>query len=177
MLSVSQVAKRCGLSRTTVLYYEACGLVKPGLRSAAGYRFYGERELRVLEQVRLYRSVGMSVKDIRQLLAGPDTDAALLLKRRLRELDLEIVQLRAHQQAILRLLRGQNTLRRIRNMTKEKWVGIMKASGFKETDMHRWHREFERAAPEEHQEFLQYLHIPAEEIRSIRDWSRKPESA
>ena len=56
---------------------------------------------------------------------------------------------------------------------KEKWVAIMKAAGFTEADMHRWHAEFERSAPQEHQEFLEFLHVPAEEIRSIRDWSRK----
>ena len=58
-------------------------------------------------------------------------------------------------------------------ITKEKWVSIMKASGFAEADMHRWHAEFERLAPEEHQEFLEFLHIPKEEIDGIREWSRK----
>jgi len=58
-------------------------------------------------------------------------------------------------------------------MTKDKWVSIMKAAGFSEDDMQRWHREFERSAPEDHQEFLQYLHIASPEIQSIRDWSRK----
>jgi hypothetical protein len=38
--------------------------------------------------------------------------------------------------------------------------------------MHRWHAEFEKAAPAEHQEFLEFLHIPAAEICTIRDWSR-----
>jgi hypothetical protein len=57
-------------------------------------------------------------------------------------------------------------------MTKEKWVSIMKAAGFNEDDMRRWHREFEKAAPEDHNEFLAYLHIPSAEIRSIREWSR-----
>jgi len=57
-------------------------------------------------------------------------------------------------------------------MTKDKWVAIMKASGFSEDDMRRWHQEFERAAPDDHQEFLNYLHIAPEEIRSIREWSR-----
>lgn len=60
-------------------------------------------------------------------------------------------------------------------MTKEKWVAIMKAAGFTEDDMTRWHREFERAAPDDHQEFLNYLHITPEEIRHIRDWSRSGE--
>ena len=58
-------------------------------------------------------------------------------------------------------------------VTKEKWVSIMKAAGLTEEDMHRWHAHFERSEPEEHQEFLEFLHIPGEEIRSIREWSRK----
>jgi DNA-binding transcriptional MerR regulator len=173
MLRVSEIAKRSGLSRTTILYYESCGLLKPALRNSARYRLYGERELRVLDQICLYRSVGMSVRDIRLLLASPENDAALLLKRRLRELEAEIGELRRHQAAILRLLRSKNILRRTKDMTKEKWVSIMKSAGFSEDDMHRWHREFERAAPEDHQEFLQYLHIPDKEIRDIRDWSKK----
>jgi hypothetical protein len=39
--------------------------------------------------------------------------------------------------------------------------------------MNRWHAEFERSAPEEHQEFLEFLHIPAEEVATIRTQSRK----
>jgi DNA-binding transcriptional MerR regulator len=173
MLRVSEIAQRSGLSRTTILYYESCGLLKPALRSPAQYRLYGDRELRVLDQIRLYRSVGMSVKDIRLLLSAPENQAAALLKRRLRELEEEIAQLRGHQSAILRLLRGKDILRRTKDMTKEKWVTIMKSAGFSEDDMQRWHREFERAAPEDHQEFLQYLHIPDKEIRDIREWSKK----
>jgi MerR family transcriptional regulator, thiopeptide resistance regulator len=82
MLRVSQIAKRGGLSRTTILYYEACALLKPALRSSAKYRLYGDREVRVLDQTRLYRSVGMSIDDIRLMLSSPENEAARLLKRR-----------------------------------------------------------------------------------------------
>ena len=58
-------------------------------------------------------------------------------------------------------------------ITKQKWVSIMKACGLSEDQMHRWHTEFEHAAPDEHQEFLEFLHIPAAEIKTIRDQSRK----
>ena len=173
MLRVSQIARRFSLSRATILYYESCGLLKPGHRTRANYRLYGEKEARVLEQIRLYRSVGLSVASIRTMLTNPETDVAALLRRRLQELDSEVGRLREHQQVILRLLQSKNILRRTKNMTKEKWVSIMKASGFSEDDMRRWHREFEKAAPEDHNEFLAYLHIPAAEIKSIREWSRK----
>jgi MerR family transcriptional regulator, thiopeptide resistance regulator len=176
MLSVSQIARRCGLSRTTILYYESCGLLKPALRSGASYRLYGEKEVRILEQIRLYRSVGLSVRDIRRLLGGVESDAASLLQRRLRQLDEEVNQLRNHQRVILQLLRSKTVLRRDRNMTKDKWVAIMKAAGFKDDDMHRWHREFERSAPDDHEEFLKYLHLADKEVRTIREWSRNPKA-
>ena len=62
-------------------------------------------------------------------------------------------------------------------VTKEKWVSIMKSSGFSDSDMHRWHAEFEKSAPNEHQEFLEFLHIPSAEITKIRDWSKKAQHA
>lgn len=173
MLSVSQIARRFGLSRTTVLYYESCGLLKPALRNHANYRLYGDLQMRLLEQICLYRSVGLSVASIRAILANPQTEMSSLLRHRLQELDTEIDQRRLHQRVILRLLESKNILRRTKKMTKEKWVSIMKAAGFTEEDMHRWHREFERAAPDDHQQFLHYLQIPATEVKSIRNWSKK----
>jgi hypothetical protein len=56
-------------------------------------------------------------------------------------------------------------------VTKEKWVEVMRSAGFTEEQMRRWHMEFEKSAPAEHQEFLEFLHIPAEEVASIRTWS------
>jgi hypothetical protein len=44
MLSVSQIAKKFGLSRTTILYYESCGLLKPALRTRADYRCTGKKK-------------------------------------------------------------------------------------------------------------------------------------
>ena len=173
MLSVSQIAGQFGLSRTTILYYESCGLLKPSLRSRAGYRLYGDREMRVLQQICLYRSAGLSIADIRSVLSSRESDVAELLRHRLEELDSEIGELRKHQQVILRLLQDTKSIRRTKNMTKEKWVSIMKAAGFTENDMYRWHREFERSSPEEHNEFLRFLHIAPGEIKSIREWSRK----
>lgn len=172
MWTVTKLARHCGLSRGTLLYYESIGLLKLPVRSAANYRRYGEQDLRRLQQICAYRNAGLTLADIRAILDRRETDASAVLKRRLIALDGEIETLRAHQRAILSLLKNKS-LGRKKMITKEKWVSIMKASGLTETDMHRWHEEFERSAPDEHQEFLEFLHIPAEEIRSIREWCRK----
>jgi MerR family transcriptional regulator, thiopeptide resistance regulator len=171
-LTVTLLARACGLSRSTVLYYESMGLLKPVRRSAGNYRLYGDGDLERLRQVCLYRSAGLKLSDIRSILDRPRGDAASVLQRRLVELGGEIERLREHQRAIARLLGGANRLRRMRMVTKEKWVDVMRSAGFTDEQMRRWHVEFEKSAPEEHQEFLEFLHIPAEEVAKIRQWSK-----
>lgn len=173
MWTVSQLARHCSLSRSTLLYYESIGLLKPASRSAGNYRRYGETELRHLEQICLYRNVGLKLSDIRSIVSRSGGDAEQILRRRLVELNGEIQTLRTHQRAILRLMQNKNAFRKVKTMTKDRWVAIMKASGFSEADMHRWHIEFEKSAPEDHQLFLEFLHIAPDEVRSIREWSRK----
>jgi DNA-binding transcriptional MerR regulator len=173
MLTVTTLARSCGLSRTAVLYYESIGLMRPASRSEGNYRRYGDKDLARLRQICAYRGMGLKLADIRALLESPETDAAAVLKRRLIEIDTEVERLRGHQRAILKLLRHRIALKGLDMVTKEKWISIMKAAGFSPADMNRWHSEFEKMAPQEHQEFLEFLHIPADEIKLIREESRK----
>lgn len=173
MLSVTELARACGLSRGALLYYESIGLLRPAARTAANYRRYGDKDVAHLREICVYRNAGVPLADIRRILARPGGDAAAVLHRRFAELDREIERFRDHQRQILKLLCSKRSIERTDMITKEKWVAIMKSAGFSEADMKRWHAEFEKSAPEEHQEFLEFLHIPAEEVRSIRDWSRQ----
>lgn len=174
MLTVTKLAESCGLSRSTVLYYESIGLLRASSRSGANYRRYSDADAARLRQICIYRDAGLKLDDIRLLLDRPGNDPSALLERRLVEIDNEIGRLREHQRAILKLLRTDESFWRNNDMTKDKWVAIMKAAGFNENDMQRWHVEFEKADPAEHQQFLEYLHIPAADIDRIRAWSRQP---
>lgn len=183
MLTVTKLARQCGVSRTALLYYESIGLMAPPPRTGGNYRCYSQADAERLRAIRAYRNVGLKLEDIRAILkthsgrrrgdARGDAagNAPGILKRRLVELDAEIDALRAHQHGILQLL-GSKALRKAEMISKEKWVSIMRSCGFSEEQMHRWHAEFERTAPEEHQEFLEFLHIPAGEIKTIRNQSR-----
>ena len=172
MLTISALARQCGLSRSALLYYESIGLLRRPSRTAGNYRAYTEHDLRRLRQIGVYRKVGLDLAAIRTVLDLPGGGAAAILERRLVDIDAEVETLRGHQRAILCLLQRSRSFRRKDMITKDKWVAIMRGAGFTEADMHRWHREFEKAAPQEHQEFLEFLHIPADEISSIREWSR-----
>jgi len=170
-MTVTRLARSCKLSRSTVLYYESIGLLHRPPRTSGNYRSYSAGDLDRLRQICFYRDAGLTLADIRTLLDGRSNDASAVLRRRLAEIGGAIERLREHQRVIARLLPGTDQLRRNQVVTKEKWTSIMRAAGFSEEDMQRWHKEFEKSAPEEHQEFLEFLHIPGEEIRTIRHWS------
>ena len=174
MWTVSKLARECGLSRTAVLYYESIGLLKPARRGAGNYRVFAEHDAACLRRIRAWRDAGLSLADIRGILQRPQSGMTAILQRRLAELDAEIEAKRNHQRAILLLLQGADTVQKEKKMTKEKWTEIMRAAGLSDEDMRRWHCEFERAAPRDHGQFLEYLHIPPEEARRIREWSGKP---
>ena len=171
-LTVTRLARNCNLARSTVLYYESIGLLARPRRSAGNYRVYSEKDLDRLRQICTYRDAGVGLGDIRSILDAPGGNAAAVLRRRLGELSAGIERLREHQRAIARLLTTTDRFRRLPVVTKEKFTAVLRAFGFTEEDMRRLHTEFESSAPNEHQEFLEFLHIPADEIRTIREWSR-----
>ena len=177
MYTVGQLGRKFGLSRTALLYYDRTGLLKPSGRSEAGYRQYTERDAQRLEKVCQYREAGLRLRDIKSALDGPSTELAQALEKRLEELNSEVRRLRDQQRLILGLLKNPALIRRVGVMNKQQWVDMLASAGFSEEDMRRWHVDFERTSPEKHQEFLEFLCIPSEEIRAIRQWSRESAAA
>ncbi|CAH1562800.1 MerR family transcriptional regulator [Vibrio owensii] len=167
MLTVTQLARECGLSRTTILYYEREGLLAPAHRSDNGYRWYGEKEIQRLKTISSYRSYGLPISSIRTLLAQKGKSQAEILKDHFNELEREIQNLRAQQKAIVVLLQEPQLIED-NIVTKERWVQIMQAAGFSENDMVTWHQKFEEMEPAEHQKFLESLGIEQDEIVRIR---------
>ncbi len=167
MLTVTQLARKCGISRATILYYEREEILFPAYRADNGYRWYGEKEVERLKAITSYRSYGLPVASIRTLLAQKGKSQAQIMKDHFNELEREIQNLRAQQKAIVGLLQ-EPALLTDNKVTKARWVNIMKAAGFTEEDMTTWHKKFEELEPTEHQRFLESLGISENEIARIR---------
>jgi DNA-binding transcriptional MerR regulator len=172
MVTVSVLARAVGLARSTLLYYDRIGLLPPARRSTSRYRLYGDDARSRLEAIRVYRSVGLGLGEIRALLDARGGGTAAVLSARLDRLNHEIASLREQQRVIVELLKNRALLKRTRALDKRRWVQILAAAGLDEDAMHRWHVEFEALAPESHQDFLESLGIAPREIASIRAWSR-----
>lgn len=170
MWTIGQVAKKYALSRSTLIYYDRIGILSPSARSPANYRLYSQQDLQRMERIRLFRGTGLPLEAIASLLEKEDEDR--VLENRLYAINAEIQALRQQQKVILQLLEMEATHARV--MTKDAWVALLAATGLDEAGMWKWHAEFEKAAPEAHQDFLESLGIEPEEITAIRAWSREP---
>ena len=173
MFPISQVGRRHGLSRSTLLYYDRLGLVRPTYRTAAGYRLYSEDDEARLTKICRYRKAGLPLAEIARLLdSGHDSrrNVSDALHRRLTGLNHEIAALRRQQQVVLGLLprTGGRADRLARAMTKEKWIALLRSAGLSDDEMREWHVAFERQSPLAHQDFLESLGLGDEEIRKIR---------
>jgi DNA-binding transcriptional MerR regulator len=70
MYRVNEFASLAGVTVRALHHYDRLGLLKPGRRTASGYRLYGERDLARLEQIVVLKFIGLPLKQIRALLKG-----------------------------------------------------------------------------------------------------------
>jgi DNA-binding transcriptional MerR regulator len=173
MYTIGQLAKKIGLSRSTLLYYDSIGLFSPSGRSNSNYRTYTEEDRDRLEQICTYRRAGLSLSDIGRIMKTRNKRSVVpLLEKRLDALNREIRALRNQQHFIVKLLKNDRALSKIRVMNKESWIKLLDRAGLDEAARDKWHAEFERLAPDAHQDFLESLGIPGKEITLIRRYSR-----
>ncbi|PPR22877.1 MAG: HTH-type transcriptional regulator HmrR [Alphaproteobacteria bacterium MarineAlpha10_Bin2] len=69
MMQIGRVAERSGVPAKTIRYYEEIGLISKPERTAGGYREYDKQDVDILRFVSRARSLGFSIKDVRNLLA------------------------------------------------------------------------------------------------------------
>jgi DNA-binding transcriptional MerR regulator len=169
---ITETARRFGLSRSALLYYDRIGLLSPSLRSRAGYRMYSSKDLERLARICSFRQAGLTIGDIGRILSAGDQDGAVL-NRRLRELGDEIRALQVQQRMLARMLRLQSLEELPDAIDKQAWIEMLQAAGMDDAAMTKWHAEFERRAPEAHHRFLLSLGICEDEALFIRSQSEE----
>ena len=171
MLTIGQAAKKYLLSRSTLIYYDRLGILKPSGRSASNYRLYSQSDLRKLDRIVLLRSAGLPLEAISRLLEQKGDGLNSTLENRLQSINVEIQGLRNQQKVILKLLENETAIKDSRVITKATWVSLLRAAGMDNEAMRSWHIEFEKTSPEAHQDFLESIGIETDEIKTIRKWA------
>jgi DNA-binding transcriptional MerR regulator len=172
-LTVSALAKRFGLSRSTLLHYHRIHLFKPSGRSSGGYRLYGEDAVTRLGRIVELRRAGLPLRTIKRVL-DTQTPLAEVLEEQIGVLNRQVSQLRTQQRVVLSLLELSSKQPGRRTLSKETWTAMFRAIGLSDEEMRQWHANFERHMPEAHADFLHSLGLGQDEIRRIRAWSVAP---
>ncbi len=137
MFRVQQFAKLAHVTVRTLHHYDRIGLLSPTHRSASGYRLYRMEDLAQLERVLVLRYLGLSLREIADLLAAggsatkhtlPATLARQITVLRERRADIDRVlnaveraQLQAHHTTEPDWALYQTILKEIQMQTEQKW--------------------------------------------------------
>ena len=84
--TIGQVVERSGFSTSSLRYYEQHGLLKPVIRTDAGYRLYDERSLARLRFIARAKELGCTLEEIADLAELWAADDCGPVQRRLHEL-------------------------------------------------------------------------------------------
>jgi DNA-binding transcriptional MerR regulator len=110
MYTIGEVAKMTGLTHKTLRYYDSIGLLKPSNHSDVGYRLYEQADLDRLQQILLYREMGLSLEAIKQIVYAPDFDVQGALASHLTYLTKERQRLDALIQVVTKTLSAEEEL-------------------------------------------------------------------
>lgn len=77
---LNEVAKKTGMTKRAIKYYEEQNLLSVQ-KNSNGYRNYTAENIDTLKRISVYRKLGISIKDIRQLLNHSDKNILLKIYR------------------------------------------------------------------------------------------------
>jgi DNA-binding transcriptional MerR regulator len=100
MLTVKQLSDMAGITRRTLHYYDEIGLLTPTRIGDNGYRYYGEDAILKLQQILLYRKLGLSLNTIKKILTNPSFDVIAALQNHKKELHKRIDQLQRLEKTV-----------------------------------------------------------------------------
>ena len=69
--TVHQLAQLAGVTVRTLHHYDQIGILRPQKRQENGYRLYGEDEVDILQQILLYREIGFTLQQIKEIMNDP----------------------------------------------------------------------------------------------------------
>ena len=85
-MKINEVEALIGMTKKNIRFYEDQGLISPERDITNGYRSYNEKDIKRLEQIMLFRKLGVPIEEIRLMVSGSST-VADCMKRHLITLD------------------------------------------------------------------------------------------
>ena len=160
--SVKKLFKLTGVSVRTLHHYDQQHLLKPSIRTKAGYRLYGEKELLRLQQILFYKELDFSLAEILNILDDPEFDL-------LQALEQHKAALQTRQERIATLLITiDKTMYHLKNgimlTPEDSYAGLPKekAEAYRKEAMKKWQEQVEESEK-------QLLKMIKSDLNSLKD--------
>ncbi len=170
--TIKILCKKFGLSRSTLLYYDSIGLLKPAKRTEANYRKYTEADVKQLERICMYRQAGLPLLTIKQILTAADGEIKDALEQKYRDLNNQISIIREQQGMLVELMKNQAFMEKSADVDKAAFARLLHQAGLSRDNMNRLHTELEQQYPAWHSRFLELLGMDEAEIEEIKCQAR-----
>lgn len=92
--SIKQISKLAGISIRTLHYYDEIGLLSPARERSNDYRCYNDANLIRLQQILIYRELGIPLDQVKHILASPTFDVLQALEEHKSALEKRAAQTR-----------------------------------------------------------------------------------
>lgn len=105
-LTRGELAKRSGVNRETVRYYERVGLLPAPSRSASGYCLFAEAVVELIRFIKRAQSVGFSLDQIKILIASQaqtNMPIEAIIRSQIAEIDIKIQALQSMRSWLVEL--------------------------------------------------------------------------
>ena len=89
-LKVGELARRTGLTVRTLHHYDEIGLLKPSVRSEAGYRMYAAQDVARLHAIQALRHLGLALGEIATILDGRNARPEAIIDQQMQALQRRI---------------------------------------------------------------------------------------
>ena len=167
--SVKQLAKISGVSVRTLHYYDQKGLLKPKIRTEAGYRLYGEIEMLRLQQILFYKELAFPLNEIAKILDDPDFDLIQSLSQQKKALKMRKQKLDVLINTIDKTifnLKNKNMLNH-----EELYEGLPKekAEAYREEAIKKWGKQVEEVENKLRQLSKDELHKLKDSFKSVNE--------
>ena len=93
MKTVKYVSKLTGVSIRALHYYDTIGLLKPAQVTESGYRLYDDTALEKLYMILVFRELGLTLKEIADILHAPDFDRNHCLEKQIKLMQERVAKL------------------------------------------------------------------------------------
>lgn len=142
LFTTGEIADACGVSVRTVQYYDEKGLLHPVERSEGGRRLYDSASLEQMRTICLLKSLGLTLKAIRGILANPHDNAELLclLEEQEKALAAEIAGNRAMLKSVRSAIEGIRSCGHLPETINNDMGSVMDTVDTKNTRLYRTKR-------------------------------------